>query len=150
MTRAFALIAALALPGFALAQDAAPFALSGAYIFSVDQQVDGRSICTETWTFEDGGRMQVRSGREQVEKQWRLETDRDGTWIVTRTLSSNGQPDCMGHVADGPPSPDEDRTLILPFNDGWALTCPAPTHTPDGTPFVSNCYGRIVPAGQAG
>ena len=138
----------LALPATVLAQDAG-FQPDGDWLFRTDARQDGRPVCTETWTFGEGGQMTVHSGQEVVEKQYRIETDRDGTWIVTKTLSSNGKPDCMGDVSV-PAPPVERRTYVVPMNGGVVLTCPAPTRTPDGTPYISGCYGRITPMDQVG
>ena len=32
----------------------------------------------------------------------------------------------------------------------WIATCPAPARMADGAPLVSDCYGWLVPADQAG
>ncbi|MES2834437.1 MAG: hypothetical protein V4707_07015 [Pseudomonadota bacterium] len=139
---------ALALPAAALAQDAA-FDPKGAWLFRTDEVQNGRPVCTETWTFGEDGRMSVESGAERVEKRYRIEEDRDGTWIVSEALSTNHQPDCMGYVTAAI-EPGENRTLILRFNNGTVLTCPPPGHTADGIPIIGSCYGRIIPMDQVG
>lgn len=139
---------ALASPVSALAQGS-EFAPKGAWLFRTDAIENGRPVCTETWTFGEDGRMSVDSGAERVEKRYRIEEDRDGTWIVSETLSTNHQPDCMGQVTTATP-PGEHRTHILRLNNGTVLTCPAPAHTPEGAPIISGCYGRITPMDQVG
>jgi hypothetical protein len=112
---------ALALPAFALAQDAATFAPRGVYLFHTDEQRDGQPLCMELWEFGADGRMRIESGQERVTKAYRIETDRDGIWIVTRALETNGQPDCMGN-SSATVSPDERRIYVMPMNDGRVLT----------------------------
>lgn len=140
---------ALALPAFALAQDAATFAPRGVYLFHTDAQRDGQPLCMELWEFGADGRMRIESGQERVTKAYRIEKDRDGTWIVARGLETNGQPDCMGRSSPTV-SPDEGRIFVVPLNNGSVLTCPPPRRMPDGAPFISGCYGSIIPADQAG
>ena len=143
-----AALLALALPAAALAQDTT-FDPTGEWLFRTDAVQNGEALCTEIWTFSGGDRLAVESGAERVEKRYRVETDRDGTWIVAETLSTNGQPDCMGNVA-AIVTPGERRTYVIPMNSGHVLTCPPPAHTADGTPFISECYGRIIPLGEVG
>jgi len=140
---------ALAVPAFALAQDAATFAPRGVYLFHTDEQQNGQPLCMELWEFGDDGRMRVESGQERVTKAYRIVTDRDGAWIVTRTLETNGQPDCMGNSSPTV-SPEEGRTYVVPMNDGRVLTCPPPGRAPNGAPYVSGCYGSIIPGDMAG
>lgn len=139
---------ALTLPALALAQDTG-FQLQGLYLFHTDAQRDGAPVCMETWEFGPGDQMLVESGQERVRLTFRTETDRDGTWIVRRMLSTNGEPDCMGARTTEVPA-EEGRTYIVPMNDGRILTCPPPGRTPDGAPYITGCYGAIVPADQAG
>lgn len=93
---------ALALPVSALAQGS-EFAPKGAWLFRTEANQNGRPVCTETWTFGEDGKMSVDSGAERVEKRYRIEEDRDGTWIVSETLSTNHQLDCMGQVTTAIP-----------------------------------------------
>lgn len=146
--KALSVLLALALPAVVLAQDSG-FDPKGAWLFRTDEVQNGRPVCTETWTFGTDGRMTVNSGAERVEKRYRIETDRDGTWIVAETLSTNSQPDCMGNVTPTV-TPGEYRTYILRLNNGTVLTCPPPGHTDDGIPIVGSCYGRITPMDQVG
>lgn len=100
-----AIIAALlASPGLA-APLAAPLAFDGAYQFTTTERENGNPVCTETWTFAAPDRMTVISGEELVEKRFRTENDRDGDWLVARSLATNGKPDCMGNISD-PPRPE--------------------------------------------
>ncbi|MGV8930099.1 MAG: hypothetical protein ACOH1E_10120 [Brevundimonas sp.] len=133
----------------ALARQAEPLVLDGLYLFMTDALQDGQPVCSEAWTFGPDGEMSVESGQERVRKRYRTESDRDGQWIVTETLETNGAADCMGHESDAV-TPGEHRTYVVPMNSGIILTCPPPSHTPDGAPYISNCYGRIVLASEAG
>ncbi len=146
--KALSALLLLALPAAALAQDSG-FQPRGAWLFRTDAVQNGQPVCTETWTFGADGQMAVESGQERVQKRYRIETDRDGTWIVSETLATNGQPDCMGAVTPTV-TPGENRTYVLRLNNGTVLTCAAPGHTADGIPVVSSCYGRITPRNQAG
>lgn len=139
-----AIIAALlASPGLA-APLAAPLAFDGAYQFTTTERENGIPVCTETWTFAAPDRMTVTSGEEVVEKRFRTENDRDGDWLVARSLATNGKPDCMGNISD-PPAPNEaeSRISILRFNDGSMLVCPPPGHTDDGIPVHGQCYASL-------
>lgn len=139
----------VALPMPSVAQEAPAFTLAGVYLFETDAQKDGRPVCSETWTFGAGGAMTVESGEERVRKRYHTETDRDGTWIVSETLETNGAPDCMGQRTPTV-TPGENRTYVVPMNGGIILTCPAPQRMADGAPYIAGCYGSIVPASQAG
>lgn len=55
----------------------------------------------------------------------------------------------MGHRTPAPRK-EEQRTYVVPMNDGRVATCPDPQRTADGTPFVSGCYRWLVPGDQAG
>ncbi|WP_269514207.1 hypothetical protein [Brevundimonas subvibrioides] len=133
----------------AFAQDTEPFAPDGVWIFRTDELANGSPVCTEAWEFGPGGRLSVESGEEKVDKRFRIVRDTDGLWLVTKTLHTNGRPDCVGNetaIAD----PVERRIYIVPMNDGRVLTCPAPGRAPDGAPFITGCYGSILPADRVG
>ncbi len=149
--RVLAGLAALtvALPASSVAQETPNLTLESVYLFRTDAQQDGRPVCSETWRFGTDGAMTVESGAERVRKRYRTETDRDGTWIVAETLETNGAPDCMGQRTPDI-TPGERRTYVVPMNSGIILTCPAPQRMPDGAPYISGCYGSIVPARPAG
>ena len=140
---------AVALPTPAFTQEAPSFTLDGVYLFRTDAQQDGRPVCSETWSFGADGAMTVESGEERVRKRYRTETDGDGRWIVEETLETNGAPDCMGQRTRDV-TPGERRTYVVPMNSGVILTCPPPQRMPDGAPYISSCYGAIIPAGLAG
>lgn len=150
-TRFLAGLAALTmvLPASSMAQETPALALEGIYLFRTDAQQGGRPVCSETWSFGTDGAMTVESGEERVRKRYRTETDRDGTWIVAETLETNGAPDCMGQRTPDI-RPGERRTYVVPMNGGIILTCPAPRRMADGAPYVTGCYGSIVPARRAG
>lgn len=143
-------IAALTL--FVLLTAAAePPVLNGTYKFETRARdsAANRPVCTETWTFDGKNQMTVISGQEVVEETYRTEIDRDGTWLVTRRLKTNGLQDCMGNRSSEVSSSDN-RIYLMRFNSGDMMTCSPPTHTEDGTPFVSNdsCYGTLTPKKQ--
>lgn len=139
----------VALPASSVAQETPTFVLEGVYRFQTDALEGGRPVCSETWSFGADGAMTVESGEERVRKRYRTETDRDGRWIVEETLETNGAPDCMGQRTPNV-TPGERRTYVVPMNGGIILTCPPPQRMPDGAPYISNCYGSIVPARLAG
>lgn len=146
--KALTVLLALALPVAALAQDSG-FDPKGPWLFRTDAVQNGRPVCSETWTFGEDGTMSVASGAERVEKRYRIEEDRDGTWIVFETLSTNHRPDCMGYVTAAI-EPGEYRRFIFQLNEGTVLTCPPPQHTAEGMPIISQCHGRITPVDQVG
>jgi hypothetical protein len=139
---------ALALPFAALAQDSG-FDPKGPWLFRTDAIENGRPVCSETWTFGEGGKMSIASGAERVERRYRIEKDRDGIWIVSETLSTNHKPDCTGYVTMVT-EPGENRTLILRKKDGTVLTCPPPQRTAEGISILSECYGRITAMDKEG
>lgn len=143
---ALPLLAALALA--ASPAHAAPLAFAGSYLFTTTERVNGNPVCTETWTFAATDRMTVKSGEEVVEKRFRTEEDRDGDWLVTRSLSTNGKPDCMGN-SNPEVNPEDNRTSILRFKDGSMLVCPPPAHTDDGIPVHGECFASLYKLGPA-
>lgn len=120
-----------------------PLALSGDYVFATVAQNGGRPVCTETWSFGEGGQMLVISGEEQVTKRYRFDHDRIGHWLITTNVSTNGLPDCMGNRSASVSS-DEQRTYLVPFNSGVIMVCPEPTRMADGSPYISNCYANLT------
>ena len=122
-------------------------AFSGDYRFATtDRGADGQPVCAETWSFASDGTMTVHSGQEIVQKVWRTETDADGDWLVTRSVSTNGEPDCMGDRSPTVRS-GETRTYILTFNAGGMVVCGPPSRTSDGILFVGpTCYGNLSAA----
>lgn len=152
MARSFAaglMMLAMATSGVSAAQEAEPFRLEGLYLFHTTAQQDGAPVCMESWEFGPDGVMLVRSGQERVRKRYRFETDRDGHWIVSEMLETNGAPDCMGRRSTGV-APGENRVFLLIMNDGTINTCEPPQRTAGGAPYVSGCYGKIVLASEAG
>ncbi len=135
--------------GPVFAQDARPLRLEGLYLFQTNAQRDGAPVCNEAWAFGADGTMLVESGEERVRKRYRTETDRDGQWLVSETLETNGAPDCMGQTTPTV-TPGERRVYLLPMNDGTIQTCPPPRHMADGAPFIGNCYGWMLLASEAG
>lgn len=125
------------------------FSPQGVYLFHTDAQIEEQPVCSELWDFVSNDVLLIKSGAERVRKSYRVKRDSDGVWIVSRTLETNGAPDCMGE-RNPDPSPDERRTYVIPMNDGRTRVCPAPATTESGAPFISNCFGWLVPADQAG
>jgi len=146
--KALSVLLLLALPAAALAQDSG-FQPRGEYLFRTDAVQNGQPVCTEVWTFGADGQLAIESGAERVQKRFRIENDRDGTWIVSETLSTNHQPDCIGAIAVEIDR-GERRSFVVPLNNGTVLTCPPPGHTADGIPIIGSCYGRIIPMDQVG
>lgn len=128
---------------FALAAAASGLA-PGAYEFRTVDLVDGKPVCTEQWTFGAGGEMTVNSGKEVAKSTYRFEADRDGEWLVTTYVSTNGLPDCMDNVSSDPPIGQVRRTLLLRFNSGGVQLCPAPSHTDKGIPLISGCFATLT------
>lgn len=114
---------------------------------------DGKPECTEIWHFNADGTGRVESGEERIEKTWRTERNEGDTWLYTRSISSNGAPDCMGSRSDPASFPREGLgVLLIFFNGGDAILCqPTYAENPDGsltpTHILSeeNCWGRLAP-----
>jgi hypothetical protein len=141
-------LALLCLPTVALAQDG--FRPSGLYVFVTNARENGRPVCSELWEFDaDGRTLRIESGAERVTETYRIETEGSDSILVGRIETTNGRADCTGNV-NAAPSHDEKRIHLLPMNDGAVLTCPVPERTANGVPFVSGCYGRLIPADQVG
>ncbi|MES2443750.1 MAG: hypothetical protein V4574_13040 [Pseudomonadota bacterium] len=114
----------------------------GSYRFETHDRTAKGPVCTEQWDLRADGTMTFHSGEEIVESRYRLAHDRDGDWVITTALSTNGKPDCTGKVTQSI-SGKESRIYILAFNDGSISVCPAPGHTADGTPITSSCYASL-------
>lgn len=86
--------------------------------------------------------MTVRGGEEVVEKTYKLTHDRDGDWITSTSVSTNGKPDCTGTVTRQLVKIPNSR-LVVAFNSGPIAVCPPPGHTPGGAPYVSGCFATL-------
>jgi hypothetical protein len=133
---AFSLLAATAV--------VEPLHLDGVYSLTTNDRdpVTFKPVCSETWHFADGNRLTVESGEEVVIETYRTEHDRDGHWLVTARVSTNGLADCMGErstVVDA----SERRVLLLPFNSGELMICLPPTHTSEGVPLIRDCLASL-------
>lgn len=128
---------------FALASAASGLA-PGAYEFRTVDLVDGKPVCAEQWTFGADGDLTVISGKEVSQSTYRFESNRDGEWLVTTYVSTNGLPDCMDNVTSEPPIGQVRRTLLLRFNGGNAMLCPPPSHTDKGVPLISGCFANLI------
>lgn len=114
---------------------------------------DGKPECTEVWHFDADGTGRVESGEERVDRIWRTGADEDGTWLYTRSMKSNGAPDCMGKVRFPASFPrQESGSLLIFFNNGYAILCqPTYSQGPDGSLTAThmfseeNCWGRLTP-----
>lgn len=127
----------------------APAIREGLYLFSTFAKAGPHPVCSESWEFFADGRMLVSSGQERVEKSWKLEQDRDGTWIVARIVSGNHATDCMGNVTGTYPT-EEQRIYFVESNGGFIQLCPPPGRTESGEPYIADCYARLVRAEDAG
>ena len=114
---------------------------------------DGKPECTEVWHFNADGTGRVESGEERIENTWRTERKDGDTWLFTRSMASNGAPDCLGKRRDPASFPrNPSGVLLIFFNGGDAILCqPTYSKNPDGslTPTHifsdENCWGRLAP-----
>jgi hypothetical protein len=114
---------------------------------------DGKPECTEVWHFNADGTGRVESGEERIDKTWRTEVKEGDTWLYTRSMASNGAPDCMGSKSDPASYPRKPSgVLLIFFNNGDAILCqPTYSRGPDGTLTPThmfsedNCWGRLAP-----
>lgn len=127
---------------------------SGSWRMSATKKgADGKPECTEVWHFNADGTGQVESGEERIENTWRTEHKEDGTWLYTRSMASNGAPDCLGETRDPASFPRKPYgVLLIFFNNGDAILCqPTYSRGPDGTLTPThilseeNCWGRLAP-----
>lgn len=140
---ALPLLAAVMLGSPALAQTEPPtLVFAGSYQFVTTEKLEGKPVCTETWIFTAPDTLEVRSGEEIVLSVFHTENDRDGRWLVTKAIVTNGKPDCMGKAREKV-SGLENRISILRFNDGTMLVCPPPGHTDDGIPVHGECFASL-------
>lgn len=143
----FVAIAKLGLAAAALSLLVQDAGLTGDWAFTTrDNGPDGRPVCSETWTFGPDGAMIVESGQEVVQKRYRFETDSDGLWLISESVSTNGLPDCMGNRSGGV-TPGERRTYLAPFNNGAIVVCDPPARVNGGGLYIGpTCYGWLNPA----
>ncbi len=127
---------------------------SGSWRMSATQKgPDGKPECTEIWHFKADGTGTVESGEERIDNTWRTERKEGDTWLYTRSMASNGAPDCMGKTRDPASFPrGPSGVLLIFFNNGDAILCqPSYTRNSDGslTPThmfsEENCWGRLAP-----
>jgi hypothetical protein len=127
---------------------------SGSWRMSATQKgPDGKPECTEVWHFNADGTGRVESGEERIENTWRTERKEGDTWLYTRSIASNGAPDCMGKTRDPASFPrNPSGVLLIFFNNGDAILCqPTYSRGPDGTLTPThmfseeNCWGRLAP-----
>lgn len=114
---------------------------------------DGKPECTEIWHFKPDGTGLVESGDERIENTWRTERKEGDTWLYTRSMASNGAPDCLGKRRDPTSFPrNPSGVLLIFFNSGDAILC-QPTYsrnadgslTPTNMFSEENCWGRLAP-----
>lgn len=136
------------------ADSAARLVTSGSWRMSATKKgPDGQPECTEVWHFNADGTGRVESGEERIDNTWRIERNEDGTWLYTRSMTSNGAPDCLGMRRDPASFPrNPSGVLLIFFNNGDAILCqPTYYQNPDGslTPTrmfsEENCWGRLTP-----
>ncbi|WP_285712432.1 hypothetical protein [Erythrobacter oryzae] len=135
-------------------QSAEQLVKSGSWRMSATQKgPDGKPECTEIWHFNADGTGKVESGEERIEKTWRTEHKEGDTWLYTRSMASNGAPDCMGKTSDPASFPrNPSGVLLIFFNNGNAILCqPTYSRGPDGTLTPThmyseeNCWGSLAP-----
>jgi hypothetical protein len=136
------------------ADSAARLITSGSWRMSATKNgPDGKPECTEVWHFNADGTGRVESGAERIDNTWRTEHKEDGTWLYTRSMASNGAPDCLGQTRDPASFPrNPSGVLLIFFNNGAAILCqPTYSRGPDGTLTPThmfseeNCWGRLAP-----
>jgi len=127
---------------------------SGSWRMSATKKgADGKPECTEVWHFNADGTGRVESGEERIDNTWRTERKEGDTWLFTRSMASNGAPDCLGRTRDPASFPrNPSGVLLIFFNGGDAILCqPTYSKNPDGslTPThifsEENCWGRLAP-----
>ena len=114
---------------------------------------DGKPECTEVWHFNADGTGRVESGEERIDNTWRTERQEGDTWLFTRSMASNGAPDCLGKIRFPASFPRQESGVLLTFfNNGDAILCqPSYSRGPDGTLAPThmfseeNCWGRLAP-----
>ncbi|WP_073981390.1 hypothetical protein [Erythrobacter donghaensis] len=136
------------------AESAERLVKSGSWRMSATKRgPDGKPECTEIWHFKADGTGKVESGEERIEETWRTEHKEGDTWLYTRSMASNGAPDCLGKTRDPASFPRRDQgVLLIFFNNGDAILCqPTYSRNPDGTLTPThifsedNCWGRLAP-----
>jgi hypothetical protein len=140
--------------GDSAAEYAERLAQSGSWrMIATAKGPDGKPECTEVWHFNADGTGRVESGEERIENTWRTEVKEGDTWLYTRSIASNGAPDCLGKRRDPASFPrNPSGVLLIFFNNGDAILCqPTYSRGPDGslTPThifsEDNCWGRLAP-----
>jgi hypothetical protein len=142
------------VPTSAMALDAKTFTLSGDYNFNSSAKKNGQPVCSERWRFNSDGTLVIHSGQEIVTNRFHIETDHDAIlamtsseWIVTETLETNGQPDCMGHSVSRI-TPGERRIFVYPALDGNIVVCNPPRRI-DAEHRVFDIFGWLVRAPES-
>lgn len=116
---------------------------------------DGKPECVETWYFGEDGTGWVQSGEEHTTLSWVVKKgDRTDRILWRKSLTTNGEPDCMGRRSDPASYPRKETGFVIMFyNSGGALTCrPAAYVTRNGKPTGErilrdeDCWGRLDPA----
>lgn len=120
---------------------------------------DGKSECTETWSFYADGTGLIISGNQRVTNKWWIKRDIGfGQWVFITDLATTEGPDCMGRAVEKSEFPDgrgHSGFQLLFYGDGaGALVCREGNDVvrPDGSTFNAlepgDCWGRIVPAAK--
>lgn len=120
--------------------------LTGAYEFQTYDQKGGAPVCVEHWDFGADNVLTVHSGDEITRSHFSLSHDTVGDWLVTSTISTNGKPDCMGHVQTSVRK-DETKSYWFATNDGTVNLCPPPAQNPV---FISGCFASLRQEEPAG
>jgi hypothetical protein len=147
---ATAAFAALMSPPAAAGPDADPPAPRGDYVFATFAQKDDHRACTEHWQFDDSSTVIIHSGPQIVAVQYSFERYQGGQsplyLMVTKTISSNGRPDCLGNIETA--TGEVSRLVVYRGHNGGIVLCgrpedgPAP---PDDAPMVLHPFARLDP-----
>ena len=65
-----------------------------------EKRADGQSLCIEYWTFAGDSGLKVVSGKQLVEKRWRISAEEGFDKMYMTAVSATADPDCMNEVVD--------------------------------------------------
>ena len=103
MIRTLWLLPMLAVAGLSCAKaaDTKPFTITGDFALESAELKDSKAVCNERWRFTREGDLTIFSGKEVATARYHVDVlpgDLESQhWLVFKTLSTNGLPDCQGH-----------------------------------------------------
>jgi hypothetical protein len=65
-----------------------------------EKRANGQSLCIEYWTFIGDSGLKVISGKQLVEKRWRISSEEGFDKMYMTAVSATADPDCMNEVVD--------------------------------------------------